>query len=85
MIGADALVAASADTSGFTTLVGGFGLVAIALLVIAQIVLFVAALFSIVRSENYGSGGKALWALACFAFPLLGPILWFVVGKNSTM
>ncbi|QMV86321.1 PLDc_N domain-containing protein [Corynebacterium hindlerae] len=78
-------MSSSADTSSFTTLVGGFGLVAITLLVIAQIVLFVVALLSIVRSENYASGGKALWALACFAFPLLGPILWFVAGKNSKM
>lgn len=78
-------MSSSADTSSFTTLVGGFGLVAITLLVIAQIVLFVAALLSIMRSENYASGGKALWALACFAFPLLGPILWFATGKNSKM
>nr|WP_120492732.1 PLD nuclease N-terminal domain-containing protein [Corynebacterium lactis] len=71
--------------SDFTTTIGDFGLVAMALFVVVQIVLFIAALFSIVRSENYASGGKALWALACFAFPLLGPIVWFVVGKDSSM
>lgn len=50
---------------------------------IAYIVLVVAALGSIIGSRNYTPGLKALWALAVFAFPILGSIVWFLVGRDS--
>ncbi|NLU84324.1 hypothetical protein HCA44_16235 [Rhodococcus sp. HNM0569] len=59
-------------------------LVALALVGIALVVLFVAALVSVVRSDNYRAGGKAVWILLVLAFPFLGPVVWFVWGKDST-
>ncbi|OZD12089.1 MULTISPECIES: PLD nuclease N-terminal domain-containing protein [Nocardiaceae] len=63
----------------------GLGFAALILvIVLGACVLFVAALVSIVRSRSYTSSGKALWVLAVFAFPFLGPLVWFVWGRNSS-
>lgn len=78
------LLASTADNAGIQW-ASGAALIGIVALIVAWLVLFVAALVSILRSPNYQPGGKALWCLASFAFPLLGPILWFAVGKKSTM
>lgn len=46
-------------------------------------VLFVAAVVSIARTP-YSSGiAQAVWILIVLAFPVLGPVLWFLVGKGS--
>jgi hypothetical protein len=64
---------------------GGWAVLVIGLaLALAAVVLFVAALVSIVRSDNYAAGGKALWALAVLAFPMLGAIFWFAWGRRSS-
>ncbi|MEC3953704.1 PLD nuclease N-terminal domain-containing protein [Nocardia sp. CDC153] len=58
------------------------GILAVAL---AAVVLFIAALVSVVRSRSYAAGGKAVWALLILAFPFLGPVAWFVWGRTSTL
>ncbi|WP_129661482.1 PLD nuclease N-terminal domain-containing protein [Rothia halotolerans] len=58
----------------------GFGLVAA-----AAIALFVGALISVMISERYTGAGKILWALAIFAFPFLGPVTWFLVGRTHRL
>lgn len=58
---------------------GGFGF----LIGIGYLVLVIAAIISIINSTNYTSGLKALWVLAVLAFPFLGSVIWFVVGRNS--
>ncbi|ROR73396.1 PLDc N-terminal domain-containing protein [Bogoriella caseilytica] len=50
---------------------------------LSLIVLFFAAVVSIMNSRSYTAGLKALWILGVLAFPLLGPLVWFFVGKNS--
>lgn len=45
-------------------------------------VLFVAALVSITRDSVLGSIAKVAWAFVAFVLPIVGPILWFVVGKH---
>lgn len=50
----------------------------------AYMAFVVLALVSIVRSTNYTAGLKALWFLAVIAFPFLGSLLWFLVGRNSS-
>ncbi|OFT88871.1 PLD nuclease N-terminal domain-containing protein [Corynebacterium sp. HMSC28B08] len=62
---------------------GGF-LILLAVLALAWLVLFIAAMFSILRSANYGAGGKAIWILISLGLPLLGPIAWFMFGRDST-
>ncbi|NNH71848.1 PLDc_N domain-containing protein [Nocardia uniformis] len=53
--------------------------------VLAGIVLFIAGVVSVFRSGNYQSGGKAVWILLMLAFPFLGPVTWFIWGRNSTI
>lgn len=47
------------------------------------LVLFVAALVSIARTPQSSSLGQPLWILIVLAFPVIGPVLWFLVGKGT--
>lgn len=53
------------------------------LLTLAYIALAIAAIVSIINSRSYTSGLKALWVLAVLAFPLVGSLVWFFVGRTS--
>ena len=55
----------------------------IALVSVGLLALLFAALVSIVASPRYAAGGKALWILAVFAFPVLGPLAWFIAGRST--
>lgn len=44
--------------------------------------MFVLALVSIVREPNLGYIATLAWVLAAMILPIIGPILWFVVGKR---
>jgi hypothetical protein len=52
-------------------------------LMILSAALFIVALISIARNRTYSSGGTVVWALIVFAFPMLGPVLWFSVGRRA--
>ncbi|RKT70114.1 phospholipase D-like protein [Saccharothrix variisporea] len=54
-------------------------------LAVALVVLWVAALVSVLRHPRLTGGGKFLWILVIFAFPLLGSIGWFVAGKDAQL
>ena len=54
-----------------------------ALPLIAGVVLFIVALVSIARNRTYSSGGTVVWALLVLALPVLGPVLWFVIGRKA--
>lgn len=49
----------------------------------AGVALFLAALISVARNKKYTSGGTVIWTLIIVALPVLGPILWFVIGRKS--
>lgn len=71
--------------SSTTEQVLGWGLGTIVLVaVLGAVVLFVAALFSIIGSPNYTVAGRAVWIFVVLAFPFLGPLVWFVWGRKST-
>ncbi|MFC0674640.1 hypothetical protein [Brachybacterium hainanense] len=59
---------------------GAVGLVALAAVVC--LVLWIATLFSVLGS-TYGGGMKLLLIILCFAFPVLGPLAWFVIVKGN--
>lgn len=50
---------------------------------ILNAILFVAALVSIARNRTHTSGGTVIWALIVLAFPVLGSILWFLIGRRD--
>lgn len=53
------------------------------ILAIAQAVLFIAALISILMSKRYTGGGKFLWVVVVFFAPLLGALGWFIGGRKA--
>lgn len=61
---------------------GIMGLTLLALAVLA-LALFVAAVISIARARRLGGVAQAVWVLIVLAFPVLGPVLWFVIGRSS--
>lgn len=50
---------------------------------IAQVILFIAALVSILSSKRYTGGGKFLWVVVVFFAPLLGALGWFIAGRRA--
>ncbi|WP_394938243.1 PLD nuclease N-terminal domain-containing protein [Psychromicrobium sp. YIM B11713] len=47
------------------------------------VIFFISALISVLGSSNLTAGGKALWILVVFAFPFLGPLGWFIWGRQK--
>ncbi|MFC9432312.1 PLD nuclease N-terminal domain-containing protein [Nocardia sp. NPDC057030] len=74
------VLASTAETAGSIA----FGVLAVAV-AIGAIALFIAGVVSALRSSNYAAAGKAIWVLLMLAFPFLGPVVWFVWGRNSTI
>jgi hypothetical protein len=62
-------------------LVPNWGMMALPL--IAGLALFAVALVSIARNSTYSSGGTFVWALLVLALPVLGPVLWFLIGRRG--
>lgn len=46
------------------------------------VLLSLLTLLSIVRDRNMGLRGKLAWAFVVVILPIVGPILWFTVGKR---
>ncbi|GAA2174967.1 hypothetical protein GCM10009784_15470 [Arthrobacter parietis] len=48
--------------------------------------LFVVALIDIARSRHLTGLARAVWVLVVLALPLVGPLLWLVIGRlgNAT-
>jgi hypothetical protein len=52
---------------------------------LAQLVLFLCALVSILSRRRLTGGGKFLWVVVTFGFPFLGPLGWFLFGRNAQL
>lgn len=50
---------------------------------IAQLILFIAALVSILGSRRYTGGGKFLWLVVVLLAPLFGALGWFIAGRRA--
>ncbi|MBC7591263.1 MAG: PLDc N-terminal domain-containing protein [Salinibacterium sp.] len=74
------LLPVSADPNPTVPIVALLGWI---ILGIIQVVLFVAALISILRSPRYTAGGKFLWVIVVLLAPLLGAVGWFVAGRRA--
>jgi len=53
------------------------------ILAVVFLIPFVLAAVSIARNRASTGLEKAVWVLVILAFPLLGPILWFVIGRRG--
>lgn len=52
-------------------------------LLIVQIALLGYSVFHILTHENYKHGNRALWLIIAIFINVLGPILYFVFGKEE--
>lgn len=59
------------------------GVFVAAIFALGALVLMISAIASVANSRSYTPGLKALWVLAILAFPILGSLVWFVVGRHS--
>lgn len=71
------------ESTNTGTVLTAIGVITIIVIVVGQIVLFIAALVSVLASRRYTGGGKLLWLLLVFFMPFLGAIGWFLLGKNA--
>ncbi|MEH3088836.1 MAG: PLDc N-terminal domain-containing protein [Microbacterium arborescens] len=47
------------------------------------VLLFVSSLISILLSARYTGGGKLLWIIGIFVFPIAGPLVWWLGGRSA--
>lgn len=73
---------ALADAGGVLLGIGLTVLLVIVVIAIAQVILFVAGVISALGNDRYSAIGKALWVVVMFFFPIIGPLVWFIVGRN---
>ncbi|MEV6523859.1 PLD nuclease N-terminal domain-containing protein [Longispora sp. NPDC051575] len=50
---------------------------------IGSLILFIAALISIISADRLTTAAKILWAVVAFAFPFIGSLAWFFWGKKN--
>jgi len=52
-------------------------------LVIAQLALGITALVHVLRHPNYRFGNKVMWALIVMLVNIIGPVLYFTLGRGE--
>lgn len=52
-------------------------------LAVLQLGLMIAALVSIFKHKEYKTGNRALWVVITLLVSIVGPILYFVLGKEE--
>jgi hypothetical protein len=55
----------------------------IAPLVVIEAVLLIAALYDLTRRERVRGGNKWLWAIVIVVLGIIGPILYFTLGRQE--
>ena len=51
--------------------------------VLCALGLLVFALVQIARSSELSSTGRAIWVLIVLFVPIVGPVVWFSIGRRS--
>ena len=52
-------------------------------LAVLQLSLMIAALVSILKHEKYKTGNRALWLVVSLLVSIIGPVLYFALGKEE--
>lgn len=52
-------------------------------LIILELVLKISAIISIIRHRNFKCGNKNIWILVVLLINTIGPILYFVIGRED--
>ncbi|MFF1254200.1 PLDc N-terminal domain-containing protein [Pseudarthrobacter sp. NPDC058329] len=75
------MILSQAAVQAVDTFVPPFGILGLLLLVNAA--LFISALVSIFRNKTRGLGKTLVWSLVVLVVPVLGPLLWFLIGRRA--
>ncbi|MDB0440859.1 PLD nuclease N-terminal domain-containing protein [Clostridioides difficile] len=51
--------------------------------IIIDLVLIITALIHVIKHPNYRFGNKAIWILIVLFISIIGPILYFAVGRGD--
>lgn len=57
----------------------------VSIVLIVALAFFIIALTQVLACERLTNVGKLLWALVMFSFPFLGPLIWYLWGKDATL
>lgn len=52
-------------------------------IIVAELILVLTALVHIFKHPNYRFGNKIMWVLIVVLFQIIGPIIYFVVGRGE--
>jgi len=52
---------------------------------IVGLAIYVYTIYDVVRSKFGGPNDKLVWVLVVLFLPLIGTILWFLMGKKSVL
>ncbi|MEI6131471.1 MAG: PLD nuclease N-terminal domain-containing protein [Bacillota bacterium] len=52
-------------------------------IILIQLGLMIAALVSILRSSTFKVGNKPLWIVIAVCVNIIGPILYFIIGRDE--
>ncbi len=57
----------------------------IVLIVAVMLVLWIAAIVSIVKHPDASQNARIIWILIVVVFPLLGSLVWLVTGRSALL
>jgi hypothetical protein len=52
-------------------------------LIILQVALAIVALVHVLKHPNYRFGNKAMWVVIVLVFSIVGPVLYFTIGRGD--
>jgi len=52
-------------------------------LIIVELVLMITALVHVLRHNSYRFGNKVMWAIIVVVIQILGPVVYFVLGRGD--
>jgi multisubunit Na+/H+ antiporter MnhG subunit len=50
---------------------------------VIQVGLMLAAIIHIIKHDNFRFGNKVIWILVCVFINIVGPVLYFVIGRDD--
>ncbi|MEM0529503.1 MAG: PLDc N-terminal domain-containing protein [Candidatus Pararuminococcus gallinarum] len=52
--------------------------------IVLELILMITALIHLLRHPNYRCGNRVIWILVVLFLQILGPILYFVIGREDS-
>lgn len=52
-------------------------------IVIVELILGITAFFHVIRHPNYRFGNKVMWVVVVLVFQIVGPIIYFLIGRGE--